>query len=98
MIVAEERRSILIALNKFFLLEFKKILWKHGISAQEFLSYIIRLFVTGDQRLHNILVEAKKAKAEAQKYNLIHTDEESLYSLIEHNLKLEQQKKEQERG
>lgn len=86
MIAAEERRTILIGLNKFFLLELKKILWKHRISAQEFLSYVVRLLVTGDQRVHDILVEAKQARAKAEVLNIVHTDEESLYNLIEHGL------------
>ena len=86
MIVAEERRNLLIGLNKFFLLELKKILWKHGISAQEFLTYVIRLLVTGDQRLYDILLEAKKSRARNESLNLVHTDEESLYNLIEQGL------------
>lgn len=86
MIIAEERRNLVIGFNKFFLFELKKILWKHRISAQEFLSYVIMLMVTGDQRVHDILVEAKKARAQAEALNIVHTDEESLYNLIEQNL------------
>jgi hypothetical protein len=86
MIVAEERRSLMIGFNKFFLLELKKVLWKHRISAQEFLSYVVKLLVTGDQRVYDILVEAKKARAETETLNIVHTDEESLYNLIEHSL------------
>lgn len=101
MIVAEERRSLMIGFNKFFLLELKKVLWKHRISAQEFLSYVVKLLVTGDQRVHDILVEAKKARAESETLNIVHTDEESLYNLIEHSLismkSSGQEKKEEER-
>lgn len=86
MILAEERKGLMIALNKFFLLELRKILWKHRISPQEFLSYVIKLLVTGDQRIYNILIEAKKARAKSEAFNIIHTDEESLYNLIEQNL------------
>lgn len=86
MIAAEDRRTLLIGLNRFFLLELKKILWKHRISAQEFLSYVVKSLVTGDQRLYDILVEAKQARAKSETLNIVHTDEESLYSLIEHSL------------
>lgn len=98
MITSEERRSLLIGLNKFFLLELRKILWKHRISAQEFLSYVVRLFVTGDQRLYDILAEAKQARAASESFNILHTDEESLYSLIEHNLVAMKTADKEERG
>lgn len=77
----------MVALNKFFLLELRKILWKHQISPQEFLSYVIKLLVTGDQRVYDILIEAKKTRAKDEVFNIIHTDEESLYNLIEQSLK-----------
>ncbi len=95
MIIAEERRNLVIGFNKFFLLELKKILWKHRISAQEFLSYVVKLLVTGDPRVHDILVEAKKARAKNEVINIVHTDEESLYSLIEQTLL---ENKEEKRG
>jgi hypothetical protein len=85
-ILAEERRTLLVAFNKFFLLELRKILWKHRISAQEFLSYVIKLLVTGDQRVYDILMEAKRSRAKEEIEEIVHTDEESLYNLIEHSL------------
>jgi hypothetical protein len=95
MIIAEERRNLVIGFNKFFLFELKKILWKHRISAQEFLSYVVKLLVTGDPRVYDILVEAKKARAKGEVVNIVHTDEESLYSLIEQTLL---ENKEEKRG
>lgn len=86
MLVVEERKNLKIGFNKFFLLELRKVLWKHRISAQEFLGYVIKLLVTGDQRAHDMVVEAKTARAKSETINIVHTDEESLYSLIEQNL------------
>jgi len=87
MILGEERRNLVLGLNKFFLFELRKILWKNALSAQEFVSYVIKLLVTGDQRVYDIMIEAKKDKAKKTSISLLHTDEESLYSLIEQTLK-----------
>jgi hypothetical protein len=86
MVVAEERRNLVIGLNKFFLSELRRVLWKHRLSAQEFVSYVIMLLATGDQRIHDIMLEAKKAKTQKVTVNTVHTDEESLYNLIERTL------------
>jgi hypothetical protein len=85
-IEAETRRGMLLKFNQFYWLELKKVLWKHRISAQEFLSYVIKLLATGDQRVYDILIEAKRARAKSEVLNIVHTDEESLYSLIEQSL------------
>jgi hypothetical protein len=86
MIEAEETRTMVLKFNKFFWLELRKILWKHGLSGQEFFSYLIRLLATGDQRMHDLLIEAKRTRAKNEALNIVHTDEESLYSLIEQGL------------
>jgi hypothetical protein len=44
------------------------------------------LLATGDQRIHDIMLEAKKAKTQKVTVNTVHTDEESLYNLIERTL------------
>ena len=86
MIDAEQKRVVALQFNSFFLFELKKVLWKHRISVQEFLSYIVRLLATGDQRVYDMLIEAKRARAKSESLNIVHTDEESLYSLIEQGL------------
>lgn len=72
--------------------EARKLLWKHGVTVQEFLGYVAYLLATGDKRAFELLTEAKKAKAKEQTLNIQHTDEESLYNLIEH-LKIEKKEK-----
>lgn len=86
MIEAESGRAVVLKFNNFFLFELKKVLWKHKLSISEFLSYVVRLLATGDQRAYDMLIEAKKARAQKESMNIVHTDEESLYSLIEQGL------------
>jgi hypothetical protein len=86
MIEAEERTGIRLDIVKFYWVGLRKILWKHSISPQEFFSHVIKLLVTGDQRVHDILQEVKTARAKKEVLDIVHTDEESLYSLIEQGL------------
>jgi hypothetical protein len=85
MIETEPRISVRLDLDKSFYKELRKILFKHGLSVQEYFSYLIQLTVTGDQKVHNLLMEAKKTNANnaAMKQEIVHTDSESLFSLIE---------------
>jgi len=79
----EERKSIHVSLNQFTWVEMRRILWKHGLSSQIFFSYLTKLLVTGDKRLHDLLLEAKAAQGQCDTPSIVHTDEDSLYSLIE---------------
>lgn len=80
---AEERKGIHVDINRFVWIEMRRILWKHSLSFQEFFSYLAKLLITGDKRLHDLLLEAKAARAKNELPSIVHTDEESLYSLIE---------------
>lgn len=80
---AEERKGIHVDINRFAWIEMRRILWKHSLSFQEFFSYLTKLLITGDKRLHDLLLEAKAARAQSELPSIVHTDEESLYSLIE---------------
>lgn len=79
----EDRKGVHIDINKFSWLEMRRILWKHSLSIQEFFSYLAKLLITGDKRLYDLVLEARSARAKNEVPNIIHTDEESLYSLIE---------------
>lgn len=89
--VVEERRGVHVDVNQFTWVEVKKRLWKHGLSFQEFLSYVVHLLATGDDRVYQLLIEAKQARAKKQVMNLTRTDEESLYALMEHLRDLKKQ-------
>jgi hypothetical protein len=41
------------------------------------------LLATGDNRVYDLLVEAKVNRAKKETVQVVHTDEESLYSLME---------------
>lgn len=86
MIVAEVKNKVLVSLNRFFLVQARKTLWRHGLSVQAFLSYVLELLGRGDPRIDVFVAEAKRSKTEEQKINLVHTDDESLYHLIEQKL------------
>lgn len=86
MIEEEDRRCVRMDFNKFYWAGLRKILWKYRISPQEFFSYVTKMLVTGDQRMHDILEEVKAARATSEVLNIVHTDEESIYSLIEQRL------------
>lgn len=82
----ENRRCVRMDFNKFYWVELRKILWKHQISPQEFFSYVTKMLVTGDQGMHDMLNEVKAARAKSEMLDIVHTDEESIYSLIEQGL------------
>ena len=80
----DRERVIKLQLSRFYLTELLKILWKYRISFTSFISYVAKLTITGDPRMHDILKETTKVKAEiALKNNVIHYDEDSLYELIQ---------------
>lgn len=81
--ITENRKKIQMDFNVFFLEGLRRILWKERISPTEFFSYLIELLVTGDPRIHEMLGEVKAARARSQVLDIVHTDDESLYSLIE---------------
>ncbi len=82
--IVEGRRGVHVDVNEFTWIEVKKRLWKHRLSFQEFLSYVVHLLATGDDRVYQLLVEAKNARAKREATKIIHTDEESLYTLMDH--------------
>lgn len=80
----DRRISTRLDFDKTFYKELRKVLFRNGISLQEFFSYVIQLTVTGDERLHEILIELKKAQQNKEiKDEIVHTDAESLFNLIE---------------
>lgn len=85
---AQERRSIWISLEKETNIEFRKILFKNGISSNELFAYIVELININDERVLSILKDVKKlkiekiAKGEVTKYN-----SDNLYDAIEEMLK-----------
>jgi len=81
--VEEERKGIHVDINQFCWLEMRRILWKHSLSFQEFFSHLAKLLITGDKRVHDLLLEVKETRARNEVPSIVHTDEESLYILIE---------------
>lgn len=81
--IVEGRRGVHVDVNQFTWVEVKKRLWKHGLSFQEFLSYVVHLLATGDDRVYQLLIEAKTSRAKEEITKIVHTDEESLYALME---------------
>lgn len=79
----EEKKGIHVSINRFSCIEMRRILWNHSLSPQEFFSYLTKLLITGDKRLHDLLLEAKAVRAQSELPNIVHTDEESLYNVIE---------------
>jgi signal transduction histidine kinase len=92
--VVEGRRGVHVDVNQFTWVEVKKRLWRHGLSFQEFLSYVVHLLATGDDRVYQLLIEAKKARAQKEVMKIVHTDEESLYTLMEHLRDMKRQEQE----
>ncbi len=80
----EPRISVRLDFDRSFYKELRKSLFKQGISAQEFFSYVIQLIVTGDKRIHEMLQEARMAQGtNSVASGIIHTDAESLFNIIE---------------
>ncbi len=66
------------------MLNFKKILFRHGLTAHQFMGYVIQQISVNDQRLVEILQEATEYK----KQRILegkeeHVDAETLFRLIE---------------
>jgi hypothetical protein len=86
MIQSEPRIATRLDFDKSFYKELRKIMFRHGLSVQEYFSYLIQLTVTGDQRIHDLLMEAKKNSAtniSGSSQEIVNTDSESLFNLIE---------------
>lgn len=66
------------------MLNFKKVLFRHGLTAHQFMGYVIQQISVNDQRLVEILEEAtgyKKQRILEGKEE--HVDAETLYRMIE---------------
>jgi hypothetical protein len=66
------------------MLNFKKVLFRHGLTAHQFMGYVIQQISVNDQRLVEILQEATEYK----KQRILegkeeHVDAETLYRMIE---------------
>lgn len=83
MIEADRRTAVRLDIDRSFYKELRKILFRNGVSLQEFFSHITRAIVLGDATACLILEEAKKGLSVTEDYNIRHTDVESLYNLIE---------------
>jgi len=80
------KRGVKLTVDLGFYVELKKILFRNGISMNELLSYVIQAIVTGDPRAHQMLDEAKRARSQKEISDIVHTDDESLYNIIEERL------------
>lgn len=90
----DSKREVRLTFDEFYLLELRKILWKNGkITLSEFFSFVSQLLVTGDRKIHLALNEIKQARAKNQLIEIVHTDEQSLYDLIEQKI-IERRKQE----
>lgn len=83
MIESDPRICVRLDFDKSFYKELRRIVFRNGLSVQEFLSYLIQQAVTGDQRIHDMLAEAKMQERNPQGTEIVHTDVESLFNLIE---------------
>jgi hypothetical protein len=69
------------------MLNLKKVLFRHGLTAHQFMGYVIQQISINDQRLVEILQEATEYK----KQRILegkeeHVDAETLYRMIAHEL------------
>jgi hypothetical protein len=81
--LADETKTLCIRVNAFFLSSAKSILWRHRISPQEFLSHLLKLLATGDERLYTLVIEAKE-KREEKIENI--RSKEDYYNIIQKTL------------
>lgn len=80
------RTQIRLAFDQAYYVELKRILFRSGISLNEFFSHVIQQLVTGDPKTHELLEGALKARTAREISDIVHTDDESLYNLIEERL------------
>ena len=83
MSTTEDRSQFFLTTSRFCWFALKKVLWLHGMTPQSYIAYVVKLFVTGDQRLYDIMIEAKNERAKKEIFDIVHTDEQSLYVLME---------------
>lgn len=92
------KNTILFAFEEKTLKELRKVLFKKGLSPQEFFSYIIDLVAIRDPRLEELLLEANKVKQDKLTSGQItkkHRDANALYEAIENNIKQKNEQQEE---
>ena len=66
------------------MLNFKKVLFRHGLTAHQFMGYVIQQISVNDERLVDILQEATEYKRQRiLEGKEEHVDAETLYRMIE---------------
>lgn len=97
-------------INKTYFIELKRALWEHNVSAQSFFSYIVKLTGTGDERIFTMFEEIKTLTAQnvieqgvagdtgPKQEQIVTTDIDSIYHLIDDSIKRDSRKKNQDKG
>lgn len=78
--------TIPLVLEHSVLLDFRRILFKHGLSPQKFLAFVVRKAVTHDERLLQLFKEAlveisEENSSSGKKMKSLNAEE--IYALIE---------------
>jgi hypothetical protein len=84
-----KKNTILFSFEHASLKELRKVLFKRGLSPQEFFSYIIERISVRDDRMDALLSEACSMKQQKLKEGGIdkkHMDADALYNAIEEGL------------
>lgn len=82
------RKNILVGFEKDTLLEFRKILFLHGLSPNELFAYLVDLTNTNDPRAIELIEEIKSSKIEKiMKGEKVNYTADNLYDAIEQGLK-----------
>jgi hypothetical protein len=89
------KRGAMVSFDLGLYVEFKRILFRNNISINEFMAFVMKLLITGDQRVHDIISEIKNQRTtrENEVSNIVHTDDESLYNIIEERLNQQKARK-----
>ena len=86
--MAQERKTILVGVEKEAMNEFRKTLFEKGLSPNEFFCYIVDLININDERVLDFLEEIKKNKInKLMKGEAVKFTPDNLYDAIEEKLK-----------
>jgi hypothetical protein len=82
------RKNILVGFEKTTLMEFRKTMFLHGISPNEFFSFIVELVNTNDPRIEELIEDVKQNKIDKiLKGEKVKYTADNLYDAIEQRLK-----------
>lgn len=86
--MANDRKTLLIGVEKESLMEFRKILFEKGLSPNEFFCFIVDLVNIKDERFLDFIEEVKNNKLEKlMKGEAVKYTSDNLYDAIEEKLK-----------